>query len=228
MIDQTKINRDEAIRARLLNSLGIHKKPPPPENSALPALMVAPPAVGENENPSPASAVVGVTATVAVAATVPAAGGGNPASQSAALITAERSAAPAPSTTSTALVPLHRVPPPALLESLNDSREEQQRRTHRRVPSRKRIVHFDGDVVVRPIASHRAYSKRIRRTLWTSKDELNDHIHRNTAEFMAEGMDWKNVLEDDDMYMDAKTGELIHPYWVENDELFEAVANGPQ
>lgn len=120
---------------------------------------------------------------------------------------------------------LNKVPAPAHRVSLNDSKE-QQKKGHRRVPSRKRIVQFDSDVIVQPIASHKAYSKRIKRTLWTSSEELNDHVYRNTAEFMAEGMDWKNVLEDDDMYMDAKTGELIHPYWVESHDSFLETVNG--
>jgi hypothetical protein len=34
-------------------------------------------------------------------------------------------------------------------------------------------------------------------------------------EYLAEGMDPLHVLEDDDFYRDLLTGELIHPYWIE-------------
>jgi hypothetical protein len=204
MIDHTKSNRDEAIRARLLNSLGIRKDP----SSVKKILPVAPASPSETcRETMSCMAVEGeMRATVPPSATP--------------------STSPPPSNTADVIL-LNKVPAPAHRESLNDSKEHEQKRGHRRVPSRKRIVQFDGDVIVQPIASHKAYSKRIKRTLWTSAEELSDHVHRNTAEFMAEGMDWKTVLEDDDMYMDAKTGELIHPYWVEShDSFFEAVDGG--
>lgn len=42
-------------------------------------------------------------------------------------------------------------------------------------------------------------------------------MERNRAEFAAEGWDWHSVLEDDDMYVDAQSGELVHPVWFEED-----------
>lgn len=36
-------------------------------------------------------------------------------------------------------------------------------------------------------------------------------VERNTEEFRAEKYDWKNVVLDDDMYLDANNGELVHP-----------------
>lgn len=218
MVELTKGNSsssrdDESIRARLLNSLGIHKKNPGSSNAALSLPSTA--AGGDKhqtlllpKSSSSASLSSDVTTTTASSFV---------------------GASAAATDNNNALVLLSKARGPVRRESLNDSKDEQQRikKGHRRVPSRKRIVHFGGDVLVQPIASHRAYSKRIRRTIWTSAEELNDHVYRNTAEFMAEGMDWKKVLEDDDMYMDAATGEKIHPYWVEHDEsIFEAVKGG--
>ena len=104
-------------------------------------------------------------------------------------------------------------------QSLNDSLEERLR-TPRRA-SRKRLVQFDADVMVQPIASHKNYSKRIKKTLWTGREELQDNAYRNQAEFAAEGFDIEKVLEDEDMYIDAETGELVHPYWIEGQQTEE-------
>jgi hypothetical protein len=103
-------------------------------------------------------------------------------------------------------------------QSLNDSHEENNRPTHVRRPSRKRLVRFDGDVMVQPIASHKNYSKRIKNTIWTNTAEAQDNAYRNQVEFAAEGWDYQKVLEDEDMYIDAETGELVHPFWIEQQQ----------
>jgi hypothetical protein len=110
---------------------------------------------------------------------------------------------------------------PVFQQSLNDSEEEQKRAQgtrrghHVRRPSRKRIVQFVPDVTVLPIESHRVYSKRLKKTLWTDSEELQDLAYRNQMEFAAEGYDYKQVLEDEEFYMDAETGELVHPFWID-------------
>ena len=108
---------------------------------------------------------------------------------------------------------------PVFRQSLNDSLEERLRKPRR--ASRKRLVQFDADVMVQPIASHKNYSKRIKKTLWTDREELADNAYRNQAEFAAEGYDIEKVLEDEDMYIDAETGELVHPYWIEGQQQQE-------
>jgi uncharacterized membrane protein len=104
---------------------------------------------------------------------------------------------------------------PVFRQSLNDSSEENLRTSQPHRTSRKRLVKFDTDVLVQPIASHKNYSKRIKKTLWADREELQDSASRNQAEFAAEGYDFEKVLEDEDMYIDAETGELVHPYWIE-------------
>jgi len=47
--------------------------------------------------------------------------------------------------------------------------------------------------------------------------ETSRNARRNHSEFDAEGEDWRTVVEDEDMFVDAKTGELIHPCWVEDE-----------
>jgi hypothetical protein len=101
-------------------------------------------------------------------------------------------------------------------QSLNDSREETNGPSRR--PSRKRLVKFDREVMVQPIASHKNYSKRIKNTLWSDSAEIQDNAYRNQAEFAAEGWDYTKALEEEDMYIDAETGELVHPYWIEQQQ----------
>jgi hypothetical protein len=59
------------------------------------------------------------------------------------------------------------------------------------------------------------YSNRIKKTLWINGTELKKTADKNRHEYSAEGWDWNNVLEDEDMYVDMATGEKVHPCWVE-------------
>jgi hypothetical protein len=74
-------------------------------------------------------------------------------------------------------------------------------------------IQFCSEVMVVPIPSHHEYSKRIRKFLWSDGAEIQENAERNRIEFAAEGWDWHTVLEDDDMYVDVNTGELVHPCW---------------
>ena len=80
------------------------------------------------------------------------------------------------------------------------------------------MVRFNDVVTEKEIASHKKYSDRIRRQLWNDPEEILENAYRNQIEFQAEGMNWKSVLENDEMYVDPETGELIHPFWVEGNE----------
>ena len=100
--------------------------------------------------------------------------------------------------------------------SLNDT---QTHSSHDRpITNHKRLVRFNSIVKEKPIASHKKYSNRIRKTLWSDSEEIQQNAYRNQIEYQAEGMHWQSVLENEDMYTDAKTGELIHPFWVESND----------
>lgn len=102
-----------------------------------------------------------------------------------------------------------------ILTACFDNPEQQNFQSHGKERSR-RIVHFDDSVLVVPIPSRHMYSNRIKEAFWTDGDELRNIADKNSYEYATEGWDWKNVLEDDDMYTDMATGEKIHPCWVEH------------
>eukprot|EP00548_Thalassiothrix_antarctica_P006646 CAMPEP_0194133254 /NCGR_PEP_ID=MMETSP0152-20130528/3505_1 /TAXON_ID=1049557 /ORGANISM="Thalassiothrix antarctica, Strain L6-D1" /LENGTH=195 /DNA_ID=CAMNT_0038828537 /DNA_START=51 /DNA_END=638 /DNA_ORIENTATION=+ len=75
-------------------------------------------------------------------------------------------------------------------------------------------ITFNDEVKVVPIPMRDEYSKRVQDRLWTKPNELNIHVQRNIIEFKAEGWNWRTVLEDENMYRDVSSGELIHPVHV--------------
>ena len=78
-----------------------------------------------------------------------------------------------------------------------------------------RKLKFNEQVEVCLIPKKEEYSKRIRVHLWNSPEEMAANAHRNTLEFAAEGWDWRNVMEDENMYRCLATNELIHPVHIE-------------
>lgn len=85
-------------------------------------------------------------------------------------------------------------------------------------------VRFNTVVSGVKIPSRNQYSRRIKQTLWRDRYELNEMVERNTTEFHAENYDWQQVVLDDEMYVDATSGERVHPchvegsYYEEDDE----------
>ena len=67
------------------------------------------------------------------------------------------------------------------------------------------------------IPSVRDYSPPHRGLVWQTPGELLANMRRNKAEFDAEGRDWRQAVEDEDMYVVEETGEMIHPCWVEEE-----------
>jgi hypothetical protein len=78
-------------------------------------------------------------------------------------------------------------------------------------PRRPVCVRFDPSVTVVPIPSHRSCDRRMHSRLHATKDEMSTGIARNTLEFTHEGWDWRNAIEEVDMYVRKASGELVHP-----------------
>lgn len=85
-------------------------------------------------------------------------------------------------------------------------------------PPSDRSIQFENEVLVVPIPSRHEYSNRIRKFLWMGVEEISENAERNRAEYASEGWDWHKVLEDDEMYVDSESGELVHPIWLEEEQ----------
>ena len=75
----------------------------------------------------------------------------------------------------------------------------------------RRSIQFNKQVSVVPIPMRSEYSLRIRSRIWSNAEEIHENAARNSMEFASEGWDWRNVCEDDDMFVCTVSGELVHP-----------------
>jgi hypothetical protein len=81
--------------------------------------------------------------------------------------------------------------------------------------SNERRLKFNETVQIQPIPMRTDYSQRVRERLWNDADNIMMNAQRNAMEFASEGWDWRTVTEDEYMYRDASSGELIHPVHME-------------
>ena len=81
---------------------------------------------------------------------------------------------------------------------------------------KKRSIRFAPSVSVVQIPMRSEYSSRIATRLWSSRTEIRDNANRNVVEFSAENWDWRNVVEDDGMFVCTVSGELVHPVHCQN------------
>ena len=74
-----------------------------------------------------------------------------------------------------------------------------------------RRLKFNEEVDVVPIPMRTEYSSRIRSRIWSNAEEIHENAARNSVEFASEGWDWRNVCEDEDMFVCSISGDLVHP-----------------
>ena len=91
-----------------------------------------------------------------------------------------------------------------------------------RKKTKKRVrFNLDDDVVLIP--SHRDYSDEEHSNIWSSTEEVKRNFNRCSEEFLYENRDWRNVLEEHEMYYDESKGESIHPVFVLSEESFQVL-----
>lgn len=78
-------------------------------------------------------------------------------------------------------------------------------------PLTSRKIAFEDQVEVLTIPTRYEYSDRIKSRIWSNRHELAENAERNAMEFAAEGWNWRNVTEDEGMYICSVSGELVHP-----------------
>lgn len=86
-------------------------------------------------------------------------------------------------------------------------------------------ISFSEDVSVVPIPMRSEYSDRIRSRIWSNRYEINENAQRNAIEFAAEGWSWRSVTDDDGMFVCSVSGELVHP--VHCQQYYSQAATAP-
>ena len=76
-------------------------------------------------------------------------------------------------------------------------------------PPPKKGVRFDATVKAHSIPSHTVYSKRMKSTIWSSAQELEENVARNCYEFEAENWNFEDVVDEDEMIW--YHGQWVHP-----------------
>ena len=72
-------------------------------------------------------------------------------------------------------------------------------------------IRFRDTVCIVEIPSHRDMDPTTIESIWSSVDEVHENAQRNSMEYHADGRDWQQVKEEDEMILDDLTGELVHP-----------------
>lgn len=95
--------------------------------------------------------------------------------------------------------------------SISTRMETSEMFRHRRSLSPLIKVRFDPAVAVATIPSHRSYPPQVHAAMHASKDEMAWNTMRNTREFVYEGWEWQDAVEEDGMFVCTVSGEYVHP-----------------
>jgi hypothetical protein len=98
--------------------------------------------------------------------------------------------------------------------SSNSSSASRTKSNRTKVKPKPTRIAFQDQVEVMPIPTRHEYSNRIKSRIWSNRFELQENAERNAVEFASEGWNWRNVTEDEGMYICSVSGELVHPAWV--------------
>ena len=100
------------------------------------------------------------------------------------------------------------------LNGVRPSKEPLKPEMNTNVKQKETRIAFQDEVEVMHIPTRHEYSERIKSRIWSNRHELQENAERNAVEFASEGWNWRNVTEDEGMYICSASGELVHPAWV--------------
>ncbi|KAL7581172.1 hypothetical protein ACA910_005961 [Epithemia clementina (nom. ined.)] len=96
-----------------------------------------------------------------------------------------------------------------VMEPMKNDDECSIEETKTMIDEQKRKVGFSSTVSIFSIPSRKDYPKQVRSAVWSDKREISEMTARNLVEFAAEGWDWRNATEEENMLV--LDGETVHP-----------------
>jgi hypothetical protein len=97
------------------------------------------------------------------------------------------------------------------LKTDDEMQQQQKQKQALTVSGRRRRIEFSETVRVVLIPSHKEYAEDEKEAIWGSKKAIAAMASNNFIEFAAEGWDWRNVIDDEEMVVIEGEPVPLHP-----------------